>query len=268
MQQSFYHLPEPSLKHIVKTFWQVERINEMPVKETIIPTGHVEIIFNFHDEPILSQVGSRSYRLPRCFINGYNTRCIDQRLPDCQTFFGVVLQATAAKSLFKITAADFTDCCTDMMSVDSTMASLWHQLVEQPTFTERVKTVSDVFTKRLIRIDTREQAFDQFINSFEQSTLSVSRVADLLCYSPRQLSRKLRALTGLNTEETLVYKKYLHALQLIHHTPMSLTQIAYTCQFADQSHFNKTFKLFTGITPGEYRSRKNSHVGHLFEDVR
>lgn len=268
MEHSFYHLPDPLLKHMVKAFWQVERINSIPVTETIIPTGQVEIIFNLQDEPILSQVGGKMYRLPRCFINGYNTRCIAQQLPRQQVFFGVLLHATAVKRLFGMTADDFVDCCTDMAAVDPFIASLWHQLAEQPTFHDRIKLVSAVFTKRLIRVEAHEQAFDQFINSFEQSTLSVNQVADLLCYSPRQLSRKLRALTGRNTEETLIYKKYLRSLELIHHASLSMTQIAYTCQFADQSHFNKTFKSFTGITPGEYRSRKNAFVGHLFEDVR
>lgn len=268
MEHSYKHLPPPILKHMVQSFWQAERSNPIPATETIFPKGQVEIIFNLHNEPMHSEVGGIVYTLPRCFINGYNTRCVTQQLLHHQTFFGIVLHASAIRHLFRINADDFVDCCTDMTMVDPTIDSLWHQLAEQPTFTERVQLVSVFLTKRIIHTNAHEQAFDRFINSFEHSTLSVNRVADLLCYSPRQLSRKLRTLTGLNTEETLLYKKYLHALELIHHTPLSLTQIAYTCQFADQSHFNKTFKSFTETTPGEYRRRKSDIVGHLFENVR
>ncbi|MBD2704036.1 helix-turn-helix transcriptional regulator [Spirosoma sp. BT702] len=268
MEQSNYTTPQPGLGHMIQGFWQVERSNTAPVSETIIPTGVVEIIFNLNSASIHSQVGEKYYQLPRCFINGFNTQPIEQQIPGHQTFFGVALHTTAVKRLFNITADDFADSCTDMTLVDTSLNSLWHQLADQSTFAERVQILSDVFTRRMTRIDAQEQAFNRFISGYTNSTLSVAQVADLLCYSPRQLSRKLRALTGLNTEENLLYKKYLHALELIHHSPLSLTQVAYTCQFTDQSHFNKTFKSFTGLTPREYRNRKSQLVGHLFENVR
>ncbi|RIV25271.1 AraC family transcriptional regulator [Fibrisoma montanum] len=269
MEQSNVTLPPAALSHTVQAFWQVERNNPAPVVETIIPMGCVEIIFNLHNAPIRSQVGGTLYRLPRCFVNGYNTQPIAQQLPPQeQTFFGVVLNATALKRLFNITPDDFADCCTDMTLVESSIDSLWHQLGEHHTFAERVALFSTVLTQRLTSQDPREQAFNRFINGYANSTLSVAQVADMLCYSPRQLSRKLLALTGLNTEQTLLYKKYLHALNLIHYTSLSMTQIAYTCQFTDQAHFNKTFKTFTSLTPGTYRDRKSQLVGHLFENVR
>ncbi|CCH54724.1 hypothetical protein BN8_03924 [Fibrisoma limi BUZ 3] len=268
MEQSAFTLPPTALSHMVQAFWQVERSQEAPVAETIVPIGVVEVIFILNDAPIHSQVGGTSCRLPRCFINGYNTQPIAQQIPTQQAFFGVVLHSTAVKRLFNITAPDFTDACTDMTLVDPAINALWHKIAEQPTFAGRVRIVSDILTKRVTRIDAREQAFNRFIHEHANSTLSVPQVADMLCYSPRQLSRKLLALTGLNTEQTLLYKKYLNALELVHHSSLSLTQIAHTCQFTDQAHFTKTFKSYTGITPGEYRSRKSPLVGHLFENVR
>ena len=98
--------------------------------------------------------------------------------------------------------------------------------------------------------------------------LSVKELAQSLCYSPRQLSRKMAEATGMNTEEILLYKKYLHAVHLMHHTDWSLTQIAYQSNFSDQSHFIKSFKTYTKMTPGEYRAGKSYVKGHIFENVR
>jgi len=36
---------------------------------------------------------------------------------------------------------------------------------------------------------------------------------------------------------------------------MLASQIALTCGFYDQSHFNHHFKTLTGLTPPEYRQR-------------
>lgn len=43
------------------------------------------------------------------------------------------------------------------------------------------------------------------------------------------------------------------AIQLMRSQKLSLTEIAYQCGFADQSHFTKTFYLFTGLLPKQYR---------------
>lgn len=109
---------------------------------------------------------------------------------------------------------------------------------------------------------------DDFLTGTRQHDLSVKTLADSLCYSPRHLSRKIIEATGLNAEEILLYKKYLHAVHLIHYTSLSLTEIAYDCHFSDQSHFIKSFKAFTGMTPGEYKRIKSDVKGHVFEDVR
>ena len=64
---------------------------------------------------------------------------------------------------------------------------------------------------------------------------------------------KISELTGMNAEQFLLYKKYLHSVHLIHTTNLSLTDITYHSNFADQSHFIKGFKQFTGDTPENFK---------------
>jgi AraC-like DNA-binding protein len=72
----------------------------------------------------------------------------------------------------------------------------------------------------------------------------------------------------MNTEEILLYKKYLHAVHLMHTTNLSLTEIAYRSRFSDQSHFIKTFKTYTNMTPGAYNRAKSAMKGHIYDIVR
>lgn len=44
-----------------------------------------------------------------------------------------------------------------------------------------------------------------------------------------------------------------HASALLHNNEIPLTEIAFSCGFADQSHFSRVFKRRTGITPGAFR---------------
>jgi AraC-like DNA-binding protein len=109
---------------------------------------------------------------------------------------------------------------------------------------------------------------NNFLYSQGHHDISVTNLAGTLCYSPRQLSRKIFEITGMNTEEILLYKKYLHAVHLIHNSSFSLTEIAYQSNFSDQSHFIRSFKTFTEMTPGKYKHNKSHLQGHLYENVR
>lgn len=266
--QTNFTIPQcPSVREIVNAFWQVDRQNNLLLKETIIPKGIVEIIFNFESTELYAQINGPSLTIPKGFIQGFHTHPVQQQLTGRQVFFGVVLNPAAVKHIFHFHPSEFTNCVIDLTLVDPTLLALWHRLGEQKTFTERVNIFTEWLMQRLPRLTEREQAFNNFLNEHGNTALSVKDVAGLFYYSSKQLSRKLRELTGMNTEQTLLYKKYLQAIHLMHYSPLSLTQIAYACHFSDQAHFIKTFRSLAMLTPKEYRYRKSDIKGHVLENV-
>ena len=238
-------------------------------KEIIVPKGVVEIIFNLNDSsPILSQIGDSQYRVSDCFINGFNTVPIQLQPPEQQVFFGVQFQPMAVKEIFGVPASEFSNTVVDVTLLDSTFRSLWHQLAEQSSFEARVSVFLNWLEKRFPEPEPREGLMNGFLSGAHRHDVSVTALANSLYYSPRHLSRKITEATGMNTEEMLLYKKYLHAVHLMHHSDLTLTEIAHDSHFSDQSHFIKSFKAYTGMTPGAYRRMKSDVQGHIFEDVR
>lgn len=267
MENDFYIPQLPLIKDTVCAFWQVHRHNNPSLNETIIPKGVVEIIFNFEATNLYARIIQQSLTIPRCFIQGFHTCPMQLHLTDSQTFFGVVLHPTAVKYIFHFHPVEFTNCVIDLTLVDTSFYGLWHRLGEQNNFNDRVTVFTEWLFNRLPQLTEREKAFNNFLNTHSDIHLAVSEVANRFCYSSKQLSRKLYELTGLNTEQTLLYKKYLQAIHLMHYSELSLTEIAYSCQFFDQSHFIKTFKSLSQITPKEYRQNKSNVKGHIFENV-
>jgi len=263
------HIPQPpNLKNIIHSIWQTGGLTPFH-NEHIIPTGIIEVIFNFSEGPhMLAYLGDRQYHLSRCFINGFNTVPVQLLLPEHQVFFGIQFQPLAVKKIFGIPASEFSDRIIDLTLIDSTFHSLWHQLADQINFEDRVSVLSAWMEKKFTDWRPQEQMINNFLSGMGQHELSVTELARSLCYSPRQLSRKMAESTGMNTEEILLYKKYLHAVDLIHHTDLSLTQIAYQSHFFDQSHFIKSFKIYARMTPGEYKAGKGYVKGHIYENVR
>ncbi|HEY6503633.1 MAG TPA: AraC family transcriptional regulator [Chitinophagaceae bacterium] len=256
------------MKDVIHSAWQAEGITPFHT-EHIMPNGTVEVIFNFSDSPSVQvQIGDRKNHLPNCFINGFNTEPIQIQLPRKQAFFGVRLHPLAIKKIFKIPAREFSNSTVDLTLLDPEFNSLWHQLGEQNSFDERISSFYNWVERKLPEWQPQEKLMNHFLCDVNQHDLSVTALAGSLYYSPRYLSRKFFEATGMNTEEILLYKKYLHAVHLIHHTDLSLTAIAYQSDFSDQAHFIRSFKAYTKMTPGDYKRSKSHLKGHIYENVR
>jgi AraC-like DNA-binding protein len=268
LNSNIYIPQSQHLKNAIHSVWQTG--GQTPFQnEHIIPKGIVEIIFNFSDSiPILTRVGDKQFRLPNCFINGFNRVPLQLQLPKRLMFFGIQLQPLAVKKILRTPAGEFSDTIVDLDLLDSIFHSLWHQLADQTHFDNRISVLTGWIEKKLPDWQPQEKMINHFLSATDQHDVSVTELARSLCYSPRQLSRILSGATGMNTEEILLYKKYLHAMDLIHHTDLSLTQIAYQSHFSDQSHFIKSFKTYSGMTPGVYKATKGFLKGHIYENVR
>ena len=268
MFSSFSVPPASRFGQAVHSLWQTER--SLPFQEElIVPKGVVEVIFNFSDgAPVEAHLGGRHYRIKGCFINGFNTAPIRLRPPERQVFFGVLFKPLAVKHVFGIPAGEVSDLLLDLSLLDPDFDTLWHQLAGQKDFDGRVALFLCWIERKLPGYEPREQLMNELLIGSGQYDQTATGLAGILCYSPRHLSRRITEATGLNAEELLLYKKYLRAIDLMHHTGLNLTEIAYEAGFSDQPHFIKAFKSLTGLTPGAYRRGKGPIPGHIFQDVR
>jgi AraC-like DNA-binding protein len=264
-----HYIPtDPQYTPVIQSIWQVDH-STIFQNETIVPKGIIEVIFNFSGGmPILAQAGDHSFHLPACFISGFSNAPIQVRLPRKQVFLEILFQPLAVSKIFGTPAGEFANLTIDLTLVDNGFRLLWEALAEKEKFADRVDLLLGWVKKKCFVPGPREYLIHHFLNRGGPQDHSVKELAAELCYSTRQLSRIMTETTGMNTEAVLLYKKYLHALQLLHDTELSLTAIAFQCQFADQSHFIKSFKTFTHITPGEYRRNKSLVRAHLYKDVR
>jgi len=268
LDHNFHLVTSPHLQNAIHSIWQTDGATTYK-EEAILPKGIVEIIFDLgSSNPIHAIINDDKKQLSKYFINGFNTTSINIQLPAHQAFLGVRLHPAAVKNVTDVPAKEFVNANIDLMLIKPMFNTLWHQLLHCKTFSQRVTLITDVFSASLIELTPREKLLNNFLSDHNSFIPSVKELAKALCYTPRHLSRKVYDITGMNTEEVLLYKKYLHAISLIHTTDFSLTQIAYSSRFSDQSHFIKTFKAFSQITPGQYVINKSHLPGHLYKHVR
>lgn len=97
-------------------------------------------------------------------------------------------------------------------------------------------------------VQTKDFLRENFTGSF-----TLEEIAKSVDVHPVHLSRVFRDKFGCTIGEYVRRLRIEFASKQIVSTEKSLGEIAHAAGFADQSHFNKTFKTVFGLTPAEYR---------------
>lgn len=87
----------------------------------------------------------------------------------------------------------------------------------------------------------------------KQGLPTVGYIADQLNVSPGYLSKLLKALTGLSTQQHIHSKLIEKAKEQLSTTGLSVSEIAYELGFEHLQSFSKLFKAKTNLSPLEFR---------------
>lgn len=88
------------------------------------------------------------------------------------------------------------------------------------------------------------------------SNLTIAQVAAECRLTPSHFARAFRKSTGLAPQRYLMHLRVAEAKNLLAGQHLSLSDIALTCGFGDQSHFTRIFRQLVGDSPGAWRRRQ------------
>ncbi|MGG1922053.1 helix-turn-helix domain-containing protein [Chryseobacterium sp. NRRL B-14798] len=110
--------------------------------------------------------------------------------------------------------------------------------------------------------DNIQQADVQFLRKFSKlveqhfKTLhTVADYADLLCITPKNLSKKISLVSKDTPNEIIKNRIILESKRLLVHTTMSVKEIAHTLNYEDDAYFVRFFTKHTGISPTSFRKQ-------------
>lgn len=103
-----------------------------------------------------------------------------------------------------------------------------------------------------------ERSFDAlhaWISGHLDEALSVERLAERMCMSPRTFARRYVEAVGQTPARTVERMRVEAASQLLESSPLSLKQIAVRCGFASDQNLRRAFVRQLGVGPLDYRER-------------
>lgn len=139
-----------------------------------------------------------------------------------------------------------------------------HLQYEKHTQNPFEKTLLDVYKKFLRKknkdtpqwaMELKEIIQDQIDTNL---TLGLKDISQSLRVHPSYLSREFsKYFDNLSFGEYIRKLRIEKAIDLLKTSQYKLSEISYLTGFSDQSHFNRVFKSFTGMTPLEYKKSLN-----------
>ena len=253
---NFRILPPPAaLKDDVTCFQIVEYTGQEAVAINVLPNGVPGLLFQHSDgRSAIDKITTRSGRTgitPTLFVYGAGTEpSVMHYSARAYVTINVIFKPHALNSLLGINAATLTDCAAELN--EFSRDNLNDQLLDASDEQKQIALLTAFLIAQRGRVQTRDLVIEAGLALIHQNltSITVNSLRHALNLSERQFERRFRQTVGISAQAYIRVKRFNAAVQLLKTGQYSrLTDIAHALDFADQSHFIREVKAFSGLTP-------------------
>ena len=202
-------------------------------------------------------VNPHNKMMPPLFLYGQTIMPIELVMEGPYKLIIFQLYPFVLKSLFNVLPGQVTDNCYDLQQVTSG-TKLITALQESQSDDERIDLISkmlqSLFREKQQHIDeTIAFAIQKIIGNKGQGTMR--EIFEAVHLTERTFERRFLTTVGISPKQfsrIIQFQQSLEQLTLKDYNKLS--DIVYENGYADQSHFIKVFKAFTGKTPLAFRA--------------
>ena len=101
----------------------------------------------------------------------------------------------------------------------------------------------------------RLQQIFNFVRENFKRQISLEEITEEVSMTAPAFARYFKKNTGKTFTQFVNEYRLVHASKLLAEKPTSITDVCFESGFNNFSHFNKSFKAFTGMSPSEYRNQ-------------
>ncbi len=246
--------PAKELATLVECYWSLESAqNETPARNTIVPDGRIKMIFHYGDLYKHHTETQGEIVLPRSFVVGQLTQPFEVEPMGETGIFFVCFQPNGFSPLTTMPIKTMENTVIPLHQLFGQAGQIIEQqIINAATNLDRIDIIETFLFEQLANKDMVQgvvkSAVDTIVTANGQ--LSVGELETCLRVNRRKLERQFLSKIGLRPKQLLRIIRLQATLKtMINKDFTTLTNIACENEYFDQSHFNKEFKEFTGLTP-------------------
>lgn len=250
--------PSDHLKPYIKHYYVFVSDSAIEFEDTVFPSGDMEVIFNLGEGTWESFIDNQYYSNPPIELWGQITKPLAIRSKGRHTMLGIRFFTHSAACFLNDEPGVFNDQVIDLRdTIGSSIKTLHAQLLDTTSLHRRIELIEGFLLKRLAGNEKKAVKIDKVVNILtslktDSAESNIGDIASSHGITPRYLHKLIYQHTGLSPKSFNKISRFQRSLKLIAKNDQPLTAIAYDCGYADQSHFIRDFKSFTGITPSAY----------------
>ncbi|NIG53865.1 helix-turn-helix domain-containing protein [Chitinophaga sp. Cy-1792] len=200
-------------------------------------------------------------KLPQLYLHGLTSSNSQKTVTGDYCNLVVCLQTNAIKSIFGMDADELTDSYVQLNDIVKNNLAL--QLLEEKRLNKRITIISDFLSRLILKNKYRENAQASYAvtNLNINNDDGLHRIQSELNMTERTLQRMFKTNIGIPPKLYFRICRFQAALDHVRSQEFtSLTQIAHQHSYADQAHFIRDFRMFTGTTPKQFLQQANEQV--------
>jgi AraC-like DNA-binding protein len=250
--------PDSRLRQFVKCYYIYQAGSDEAFEDTVFPSGCMEIIFNLGTGNWQTAAGEEYVTTPPIELWGQIIKPLPIKSIGKNTMLGIRFYPHAAAFLLNDKAELFNNQVSDFQYLSGNVAVELHaRLLETTNWHTRVQLIEHFLLHRFSigeRRLTKVEMMSSIMNDMRKDDFfdNIEGVAARYGITSRYLQKLFLQYTGLTPKLYSKINRFQNSLRLVTQNDTSLTSIAYDCGYADQSHFIREFKSFTGVTPSGY----------------
>jgi AraC-like DNA-binding protein len=269
-----------TLRQFVKHVWYIDgniqsKLHADPHAETIGTFSqnntHTLSLPNFADgNPglIFQQFASGKFDceqqkdIPRNYVFGQTVLPISLSVPQNCTIIGVIFYPHVLQSIFRFSAKEITDNVVDLHLLPAVpRINLSEQLWDMSTPAAQVQIIFrylELLVNRNNAVPDKGMQYASGKIMRLNGQVSMKQLQSELNLSERTFERKFEQHVGVSSRLLSGIAQFQASLkQLRNGSFLKLSDIAYDNGYADQSHFIRIFKRFTGMSPLQFYKQLN-----------
>lgn len=251
------HSPGSQLSQYIDKIWYC-RADNFTAITLVIPLPNHELVFNFSESYTIKTPGDTGFTLanPTAWINGIQSKAYSSCSTGKHEMLGVLFKANGLKAFLKHHSSDFSDNFIDANLVfGNQIQMVMQQLQKAASVTDKIRIAECFLSANLIYPNYPKYlspCLKQVANSLAAKG-SITNICKEISISNKSLIGAFKKYVGISPVKYSHLQSINTSLHLLSQEPrQSLTKLAYSLSFYDQSHFISLFKSVTSLTPSQY----------------
>jgi len=256
----FIEVPE-DLKPYVKGIWYVAgegRPGEISPMQCCLPNGLTELIISLNPKQHQGSLCGTWMVFPNAYLVGVMSEPVYWNMESGAALFGISLKPETLMTLFNLPAGEIADTFAETdVFFGNLLGDLIEKIQQAPDNSARTQLVVQYFRKRRAVHAARQPYFFQALERIRTGVEipSLEDICEQVFVGKRQLQRAFQDNLGVSAKTYGRIIRFAKAYEFIYKNPqLKLTEIAHEFGYADQSHFIREFREFTGEKPTTFIS--------------